>query len=361
MSFLNIEDSFERQKTVNAYLALKKRLRERNMQDRSDFQDFHHDLEEQYEPVVASNAEMTTKITDELVPIKAELEKLTKLAKPKAKRAGKKRRAPEPDEEQQDPDEEQQPAAVKPDPKPEFGPLAQHFIRQYMDEDMRQKEIDTSFGIRFANDEWKIGDQRVLLNPDDSMLIDDETYPGTPGFWSLVTQKKPMNYTDDDLDRYKELLHETHVLHQDYDKYARYPRANRSKKWSKILAPIWREFTEQGIARDDNDSDGEDGQIKNVKMVDQNEDSDGYETAPETAPEEEEGHGLKMYLQKKGRCYGLSKTCDGGIKLKPRPKLAGVHGSGLFLRQGSDIYRGEGLLLGKSSPFRNIPVLGWLL
>ena len=234
MSFLNIEDSYERQKTVNAYLALKKRLRERNMQDRSDFQDFHHDLEEQYEPVVASNAEMTTKITDELVPIKEELEKLTKLAKPKAKIAGKKRRAPEPDEEQQDPDEEQQPAAVKPDPKPEFGPLAQHFIRQYMDEEMRQKEIDTSFGIRFASDEWKIGDQRVLLNPDDSMLIDGETYPGTAGFWSLVTQKKP-------------------------GKYARYPRANRSKKWSKILAPIWREFTEQGIARDDTDSDGEDG------------------------------------------------------------------------------------------------------
>ena len=68
-----------------------------------------------------------------------------------------------------------------------------------------------------------IGDKRVFLNPDDSMLIDGETYDGTPGFWSLVTRKVPKSYTQDDLDRYKELLHETHVLHRDYDKYSRRP------------------------------------------------------------------------------------------------------------------------------------------
>ena len=78
------------------------------------------------------------------------------------------------------------------------------------------------------------------MNPDDSMLIDGETYDRTPGFWSLVTQKIPTNYAKDDLDRYKALLYETHVLHQDYDKYDKYPRAKRSKKWTQIVAPIWR-------------------------------------------------------------------------------------------------------------------------
>ena len=68
------------------------------------------------------------------------------------------------------------------------------------------------------------------------------------------------NYTQDDLDRYKELLHETHVLHQDYDKYSRYPRANRSKKWVKILAPIWREFSEHGIVQDPDDEDAIDAE-----------------------------------------------------------------------------------------------------
>ena len=68
-----------------------------------------------------------------------------------------------------------------------------------------------------------------------------------------------------------------------------------------------------------------------------------------------------MYLQKNGRCFSLDKTTDGGIKFLRRPKLATVSGDGFYLRRGSDIYHGEGVLLGKSSPFRNIPVLGWLL
>ena len=77
------------------------------------------------------------------------------------------------------------------------------------------------------------------------------------------------------MDRYKELLHETHALHQDYYKYNRRPRANRSKKLTHILSPIWKKFTEHGIVQDE-DSDTE------------NEDSDGYDTALEE--EEKEGH-----------------------------------------------------------------------
>ena len=138
-------------------------------------------------------------------------------------------------------------------------------------------------------------------------------------------------------------MYETHVLHQDYDKYSRRPRANRSKKWTHILIPIWKEFTEHGIVQDEDDEDG---------------DSDGYDTA--TEEEEKEGNGIKMYLQKKGRSFALNKTTDGAIKFCLRPKLAGVHGKGLYLHRGGDLYCG-GFLLGKNSPFRNISVLGWLL
>ena len=42
-------------------------------------------------------------------------------------------------------------------------------------------------------------------------------------------------------------------------------------------------------------------------------------------------------------------------------KLNGVCGDGLFLKHGSNIYDGRGLLLGKNSPFKNIPILGLLL
>ena len=41
--------------------------------------------------------------------------------------------------------------------------------------------------------------------------------------------------------------------------------------------------------------------------------------------------------------------------------LAGVYGNGLYIRRGSSICDGEGLLLGPSSPFKKIPILGWIL
>ena len=66
------------------------------------------------------------------------------------------------------------------------------------------------------------------------MRVGEEVYEGTPGFWSLVTEKKPTKYTHEDLARYKELLHETSALDQDYDRHLHHPRASRSKKWKKI-------------------------------------------------------------------------------------------------------------------------------
>ena len=56
----------------------------------------------------------------------------------------------------------------------------------------------------------------------------------------------------------------------------------------------------------------------------------------------------------------LSSAEDGdGLYLAPHPRF--VEGDGLFLKHGADISDGAGLLMGKNSPFMNIPVLGWLL
>ena len=109
------------------------------------------------------------------------------------------------------------------------------------------------------------------LLPDDSMVVGNEIYEGTPGFWSLVVEKNPKSFTLTDYKRYKELLHETSALHQEYNPLSHHPRANKSKKWKTILAPIWREFQEEGIVEEDNESD---------------------------VP----GDGIKMYLQREGKC-----------------------------------------------------------
>ena len=108
-------------------------------------------------------------------------------------------------------------------------------------------------------------------------------------------------------------------------------RANRYKKWKNILGPIWKEFQWKGVVED-----------------------------PDTTIEE--GEGIKMYLRKDGKCYDLKKTTNGAMQISPRPKLTGVYADGLYLRRpGSGIFGGEGLILGRNSPFKNIPILGWIL
>ena len=70
--------------------------------------------------------------------------------------------------------------------------------------------------------------------------------------------------------------------------------------------------------------------------------------------------GSGLYLGKRGR--GVSKIHlveGGGLYLSPlfHP---GEDYDGLWMEDGNQTY-GAGLILGEDSPFRNIPLLGWLL
>ena len=69
------------------------------------------------------------------------------------------------------------------------------------------------------------------------------------------------------------------------------------------------------------------------------------------------GNGL--YLHKHDKCYRVQKCKGNGLYLAPHPRF--VEGDGLFLKHGEDISVGAGLLMGKNSPFKYIPVLEWLL
>ena len=66
-----------------------------------------------------------------------------------------------------------------------------------------------------------------------------------------------------------------------------------------------------------------------------------------------------LYLHKHDKCYRVQKMEGDGLYLAPHPRF--VEGDGLFLKHGKSITDGSGLILGKNSPFRHIPVLGWLL
>ena len=79
---------------------------------------------------------------------------------------------------------------------------------------------------------------KIIKIQGDNIFIGNEVCVGTLGMWTLITENNPMEYDEEDYERYKELLYETNALHRDHDPRSSYPRANRSKKWTKILRPI---------------------------------------------------------------------------------------------------------------------------
>ena len=112
----------------------------------------------------------------------------------------------------------------------------------------RDDEIDTSFGINFIDGKSYIANTPIKIEHDD-IIIYDEVYEGTPGLWSLITEKTKGNlegkYTDNDLATYEDILRQTNVLYKDFNPSSSYPRSSGSWKWRSILAPIWTKLQDE--------------------------------------------------------------------------------------------------------------------
>ena len=112
----------------------------------------------------------------------------------------------------------------------------------------RDKEIDTSFGIKFHDGVPYIANTPITIDHDD-ITIYNKVYDGTPGLWNLITEKTEGlldgKYTDDDLAMYEGILRQTNALHTDFDPNSPYPRSSASWKWRSILSPIWEKYRKE--------------------------------------------------------------------------------------------------------------------
>ena len=80
-------------------------------------------------------------------------------------------------------------------------------------------------------------------------------------------------------------------------------------------------------------------------------------------------HGQGLYLFKRGHCIKVDPVKGHGLYLRSHPSGDGATmGDGLYLNRGGSggggmqaVSGGDGLILGKNSPFKNIPILGWIL
>src|SRR5436190_9334280 len=119
-----------------------------------------------------------------------------------------------------------------------LGSLATFHLSIHMS---RSNEADHTYGIRFENTAYKIGNKVIEIVGDD-IIIGDVRYKGTLGLWELVTLKRPKKFTQDDLDKYKEMLIQTNAHHKSYNPDSGLS-ANSGAKYMQIIKPL---FTQTG-------------------------------------------------------------------------------------------------------------------
>ena len=185
MSFYDIQDKDERDRTIEEYLATMKRIKKRNMDERIAGLQQEDDMQEMFKPVLESNAEMVNEITQDLIPIKKELETLneTMLYRDRLNRIAmaSPRRLPE------IPVTPLRPRSISEPVR--YGQTAAEYLKKALNEGN-----DAVTGIRYEGHDMMIGDKKVELQ-NDNLKIGDEVYEGTTGFWALITEKKPKEYT----------------------------------------------------------------------------------------------------------------------------------------------------------------------
>ena len=116
-----------------------------------------------------------------------------------------------------------------------MGDIASKYFSMYTTD-----EADKTCGIRFENGKPYLGNTQIsILN--NNITVGDKEYKGTPGLWQLIIMRKPANYTEDDYNKYKEIMIKTNALRKNYELDDNRPKASRADKWKNLLKPIWDE------------------------------------------------------------------------------------------------------------------------
>ena len=250
MSFIKVTDPKKREALIKDFIETRKRIKDNFVAKKVGEIEYQRGLTKLFKPVTETQkttakeiteAQKATaeKITSELLPIKegisdlsttitqlpiSSIETVTFPAYPNVR--------------------------MTEEEKTNLGPMATQFLSY----PFTNENIDVLFGLNNKNAEkrFKIGDKFVTFDGND-VIVGGDRYEGTPGFWSLIVSKNPDpdDYTDDDLEKYRDLLIRTDAIYLGNN-----PTQNRAKgnfqgsKWKNIIKPIWEDIrpkpTEKG-------------------------------------------------------------------------------------------------------------------
>ena len=231
MSFIKVEDPRKREELIRDFIETRKRIKDNFIARKVGEIEYQTGLTKLFKPVTetqkATAKEITEaqkataeKFTSELLPIKEGIEELpTKLFRKVF------------------PSIELKASDIM-----NLGPLAVNALLQAF----TKKNIDLAFGLYAQKGKFKIGNKEVNIE-DNDIKIDDIIFEGTPGFWELVTSKDPKleNYTEEDLNKYQQLVILTNTAFQGNDPENNKAKSSKSPKWKNIIKPIWEQIKKQ--------------------------------------------------------------------------------------------------------------------
>ena len=231
MSFIKVKDPRKREELIRDFIETRKRIKDNFVARKVGEIEYQTGLTKLFKPVTETQKATAKEITDaqkataekftqELLPIKEGIEELpTKLFRkifPSIE--------------------------LKASDITNLGPLAVNALLQAF----TKKYIDLTFGLYAKDGKFKIGSEFVNTE-DNDIKVNDIIFEGTPGFWELIASKvpNPDNYTEEDLNKYRQLVILTNTAFQDNDPDNNKPKSSRSPKWKKIIKPIWEAIKEQ--------------------------------------------------------------------------------------------------------------------
>ena len=243
MSFIKVKDPRKREELIRDFIETRKRIKDNFIAKKVGEAEYQTGLTKLFKPVTetqkATAKEITEaqkataeKFTQELLPIKEGIEELpTKLFRKVF------------------PSIELKASDIM-----NLGPLAVNALLQAF----TKKNIDLAFGLYAQQGKFKIGNKEVNIE-DNDIKVDDTIFEGTSGFWELVTSKNPNpeNYTEEDLDKYRQLLLLTNAIYRDNNPDNNNPKSSKSLKWKNIIKPIWEQIKKQKEEETDEEEETE--------------------------------------------------------------------------------------------------------
>jgi len=204
MSFLKIDDPKKRDAIVADFIATRKKIQQRNLNEKAADLVREDELQTLFKPVIQSSETSTASLQSELKELNSNLKETLKGEKG-------------------------------------------DFIKRKRHEDAELEDVikrigmsdapklDPYFSIQRVSDGYMMGTKKVTFDAE-NIYIDDEKYKGTPGLWKLIMMKKPpvqWSNVKQDLPNYIKILKQTDAMNNPLNHTSR-NRPFQTLKYKKI-------------------------------------------------------------------------------------------------------------------------------